>query len=347
MTANYPTFIDCAYAYGQPQTCGVLKSQLADFQVEETLSFELSGEGEHLYLQVRKQNSNTEWVVRQLAKFYQVKPMDIGYAGLKDKQAITTQWFSVYLAGKGFPDTTGLNNDSFEILQQHRHDKKLRRGALKHNRFKLILRDVTHPEQLTDRLQNVIEHGVPNYFGQQRFGHNESNITQAIKHFDHPKRRLPRFKRQLYLSAVRSFLFNQILSERIKQGNWQQALQGDVLQLANTHSVFMVDTLDDDIKQRVLIKDLSPTGVLWGKPKPEFTLAGSPTQVITEHLSAQYPELTAGLENAGMKQDHRALRLMLSDVDWRFDESNHQLHLAFDLATGCYATSVLREIICV
>jgi len=227
---EFPT--DFARAYSEPSITGVLKAECEDFRVTEQLGFELSGEGEHLYLWIEKRNMNTRHVVELLAQWAGLKPMDVGYAGMKDKQAITRQWFSLYLGNKPDPDLSELPEGNYTVLEHTRHRQKLRRGMHQGNAFEIRLTqlnegEVVDEQALTQRLEQVAESGVPNYFGEQRFGHHANNLNEAHRMLIE-RCRVKRSMKGIYLSAARSYLFNRVLSARIEQGSWQQLLAGDV-----------------------------------------------------------------------------------------------------------------------
>ena len=203
-----------AFAYGQPKCNGIIKSTVADFEVKEKLSFALEEKGDHAYLLICKQNLNTEQVAKKLAALAHTKQVAIGYAGLKDKFAITQQWFSVDLSGLPEPDWSVLENNQLKIKEITRHTRKLRRGAIIGNEFRVMIRSLEqNAENIEHRLIQIGEFGVPNYFGSQRFGHNESNLHNALRMFESKLRPKNRHLRGIYLSAVRSFLFN--LSNRL------------------------------------------------------------------------------------------------------------------------------------
>ena len=197
-----------------------------DFVVDEQLPFELSGQGEHAWLRVRKRNNNTDWVAARIAEYAGVKKHAVGYAGLKDRFAVTTQWFSVYMPGRDDVDWDNFQYEGIEILAAARHRKKLQRGALQQNRFRIRLRDIDPADsdtfsRLVQRCELIRRQGVPNYFGEQRFGHDLSNLVDAEDLFSRMRKRLSRHKRSLLLSAARSWIFNIILSERISAGTWE------------------------------------------------------------------------------------------------------------------------------
>ena len=235
-----------------------------------------------------------------------------------------------------------LNSDDVQVLQHARHRRKLRRGTLRGNRFQLLVRDLNGDlDVLQTRLQQVTQQGVPNYFGEQRFGHEGANLQHALAMFQ-GKRIKNRHKRSLYLSAARSFLFNELLSQRVNDGNWNRAIVGDVMLLAGTNSFFVTETIDSEIQQRLDSFDIHPSGCLWGKGESP---ARADTEVIETRLAQSHPDVCRGLEQAGLKQERRALRLQVSELEWELDTAQQQLRLQFFLPAGSYATTVLRELI--
>ncbi|NOZ37584.1 MAG: tRNA pseudouridine(13) synthase TruD, partial [Gammaproteobacteria bacterium] len=282
------------------------------------------------------------WLAKQLARLASVAAKDVSYAGLKDRQAVTTQWFSVRLAGRDEPDWTTLNDDNIQVLQVHRHQRKLRRGALKGNRFELLIRELAcEPAWLEARLETIKQQGVPNYFGEQRFGIEGSNLERAQAMFE-GKRIKSRHQRSLYLSAARSQLFNHILSQRVEQQSWNQAMAGDAMLLAGSNSYFTIDMVDDEIRQRVETFDIHPSGILWGRGRSETRAEAAKMEA---DLVEQFPLFSEGLEKAGLKAARRALRVRPEKLEWTYRSAQQQLALSFELPAGAYATVVLRELV--
>ncbi|VAX10748.1 tRNA pseudouridine(13) synthase [hydrothermal vent metagenome] len=330
------------YAYGEPEYSGIIRHCPEDFIVDEISDIKPDGEGEHVLLQIKKRNSNTDWLAKQLAQLASVVAKDVSYAGLKDRQAVTTQWFSVRLAGKEEPDWSELNSDEFEVLQVHRHNRKLRRGALKGNRFKLLIRELSSDqERLESRLEQIKQQGVPNYFGEQRFGIEGANLEKAQAMFA-GKRIKSRHQRSMYLSAARSQLFNHVLSQRVRQQNWNQAIAGDVMLLAGSNSFFSINETDDELCQRVDSFDIHPSAILWGRGQAETQ---GPAAAMENELTEQFPDFCTGLEKAGLKAARRALRVVPEKMEWSYHPEQKQLALSFELPAGAYATVVLREVI--
>ncbi len=332
---------DLPRAHGGPLGRGRLRSEPADFQVEEQLGFAPDDEGDHLLLWVRKTDANTEWTARRLASLAGAPVSTVGYAGLKDRHAVTTQWFSVPRPRGDLPDWSSLAADGIEVLEVHPHRRKLRRGALTGNRFRIWVREVDlSPTELVARLESIRARGVPNYFGEQRFGHADGNLVRAQALFAGTAGRVPHHQRGLWLSAARSQIFNEVLAERVRRDDWDQPQPGDCLQLDGCQSHFSVEQIDEALRERGVRFDLHPTGPLWGAGAPPTRGA---IQTLEEQVAARFPGWPEGFAAFGLEQERRALRLPVRDLtaqtngDW--------LELGFELPAGSYATVVLRELI--
>lgn len=340
MSVNH-NFYALSYAAETPQSTGRIRVVPEDFVVVEELGFTPQGSGEHVFLKVHKRLANTDWVARQLANFAGVPPRQVSYAGLKDRYAVTEQWFSVHLPGKPNPHWSLCKDDTFSIVKAVRHNRKLKRGALQGNRFCIVVRDVKDPlGKVERRLNRILTQGVPNYFGPQRFGREGRNLAQAEAMFAGRSVR-DRHRRGLYLSAARAHLFNQVLIRRVDEGTWNQALPGDVMMHDGSRSQFPVSEIDEDIRQRTAVMALHPSGPLWGKGECSSRLA---VRDLEQKVATLYPLLCDGLEQAGLVQERRPLRLHVQDMKWDLTQ-NDSLTLMFRLSSGAYATSVLREII--
>ena len=197
---------DWARVHGSPLFAATIREQIEDFVVHELLGFEFSGDGEHDYLHIEKRAANTEWVGRQLAAFADVPARDIGYSGMKDRHAVARQWFSVPRWNQ--PDWQRLEIEGVRVLEQQRHQRKLKRGAHQSNHFRIVMRgDLSTTSGIDVRLAAIAEEGVPNYFGEQRFGRGGANLAMADQWA--AGKRLPRHKRSIAISSARAFLFNQ------------------------------------------------------------------------------------------------------------------------------------------
>ncbi len=323
------------------QCSAVIRAQESDFQVEEVLPFEPDGEGGHAWLLIRKQGINTEWLARQLASYAGVPQLDVGYAGLKDRHAITTQWFSIKLEGVSEPDWFALEIEGVDILTVTRHGKKLRRGVLSGNRFQLRLTSVSGDESLwQQRLKTVAEQGVPNYYAEQRFGHEGNNLRRVAQWFETGRGPKKRHQKSLYLSSARSWLFNWVLSQRIEHDSWNQLLIGEQVLLAGTRaSLFSITEVDETLCSRLKAMDIHPTGPLWGRGENQSTHA---CLTIEQQSLALWSDWQLGLEKAGLKQERRSLRLFPEQFQWQIEKD--AVELSFFLPAGCYATAVLREL---
>jgi tRNA pseudouridine13 synthase len=320
--SQYTTLPQWPNAYPASGASATLKLLNEDFIVTELPQQLPSGAGEHIWLDIEKNGANTAFVAQQLAEAAGVQLMDVGYAGLKDRYAITRQWFSIYLPKGETPDLTQLQHPEFKVLSQSRHVKKLRPGDLLGNRFRIVLRDVTGGpgaiEALESNLKSVASQGVPNYFGAQRFGFEGGNVEQGRAMLAREIRVRNPKKKGIYLSAVRSFVFNEVLALRIQQGLWGKTLTGDVM---------------DEVGQ--------PTGPLWGRGRVTTT---DQAQALENGVAERHATLCDGMEHAGLDQDRRALVASPVDMSWEWLQAD-QLALTFSLSAGNYATSVLNELL--
>lgn len=343
MSTSFP-MPDWAHANGQPGATGVLRATPADFRVEEILPFGLDGAGDHAWLQLEKTGMNTEFLAKALARFAGVKSMDVGYAGLKDRHAVTSQWFSVLLAGKPEPDWSLLPGEfrpgELRVLAVTRHGRKLKTGALKENRFVLRLSELAgDTSDLEARLSRVAAQGVPNYFGPQRFGRDGGNLAGAERLFGGEKIR-DHHLRGLYLSAARSFIFNEVLSARIADGSWAGLMPGEAVMLDGANSWFLAEAGDSALAERLARFDIHPSGPLWGEGEPPSQDAAL---ALEQGIAAAHSPWCEGLARFGLRQERRPLRMVPRGFAWELGPE--ALELRFALPAGCFATTVLRELI--
>lgn len=340
MSASYLQLPDWNRVLGDTDTRGVIRAEIEDFRVEEVPLITPSGEGSHLWLNIEKRNANTDWVARQLGLAAGVAGRDVGYAGMKDRRGVTTQWFSVALQEAQNSQWRQWDIPDTVILDAQLHHRKLKRGALRGNRFRLVVRNLAGPAgDLELRLENVKKQGVPNYFGPQRFGHGGRNVGQGARWLEKGGR-LPRNKKSIYLSAVRSFLFNEVLSRRISLGNWNNLIDGDVASLDGSHSTFPCRMPDPVLSRRCSEFDIHPSGPLPGKGDTETT---GDAADIEQQVLAPYESLLMGLEKAGLRMARRPLRMVPAHIRWAREDAS--LVLEFELPSGGYATSLLRELV--
>ncbi|MCP9338088.1 tRNA pseudouridine(13) synthase TruD [Stutzerimonas xanthomarina] len=328
-------------AHGGACGSAVLKAVAEDFQVDEVLDIPLSGAGEHLWLWVEKRNLNTEEAARRLARAAGVPARNISYAGLKDRQALTRQWFSLHLPGKADPELAKAEDETLKILQRGRHQRKLQRGAHSANGFTLRLTELKadHAE-LDARLERIKTEGVPNYFGLQRFGHEGGNVHGAREYANRQELPVQRNLRSRLLSAGRSYLFNRVLAERVAAGSWNQARIGDLLAFTDSRSFFPAGEAECS-DPRLAMLDLHPTGPLWGAGESP---ASGDVQALEMQVAATEPSIAKWLAEAGMKHERRILRLPMGGLSWHYPEPDI-LQLEFVLPTGCFATAVVRELV--
>ncbi len=292
-------------ALGEPLGRALFRSQLEDFQVDEIIDLQPSGEGEHLLLHIRKRDQNTTWVAGLLAKLAGINRNDVGYCGMKDRFAITTQWYSLHLPGREL-DIAQLEHDDFEVITSCRHNKKLRRGMHKGNQFKIVLRDFkSDPTQVTERLRLIEQQGVPNYFAEQRFGYDGGNLHEAQRLIAADQLKGNRHGTGLYLSAARAWLFNLVVAKHIQLGD-----------------------LSDQ------------TGPLWGRGR---TNTSADNMQVESDVLSDWQSWCYALEHAGLKQERRNLLLKPENLSASWPQPDC-LSLQFALPSGCFATALLREL---
>jgi tRNA pseudouridine13 synthase len=328
------------YFLGAPHAGGVIRSRPEDFFVEEITRVHPDGDGSHMWLWIEKRDANTDWVAAELAKATGCAHRDVGYAGLKDRHAVTRQWFSLP-ATETIPES--IKNAKIEgvsILDCRLHGRKLKRGTLEGNRFRLTIRqfkgDITQTGQ---RLEQIRAMGVPNYFGPQRFGHGGRNVERGFNLLS-KRARLSRNKKSIYLSAIRSFLFNQVLAERVRRGLWNTMLDGELAMLNGTRSIFPCEKTDIEIEDRCKRLDIHPTGPM---PGENGSQPGTDAADIEQAVLQNWTQLTGVLQSQRVQASRRALRLYPAEFEWCLEDS--VLTLGFVLPPGTYATTVLREIL--
>ncbi|VAW85050.1 tRNA pseudouridine(13) synthase [hydrothermal vent metagenome] len=320
---------------------GVIRTSNVDFCVDEILGFPPDGEGNHILLHIEKKETNTDWLVQQLVRFVGVKAVDIGYAGKKDRHAHTKQWLSIHMSGVTEPDWEQFNTEQYRILAVHRHRRKLRPGCLQGNHFELVIRDLDVDWSLLDaRLQKIKYSGVPNYFGEQRFGYN--NLESAKKWLAGNKSKIKKTQQSIYISVLRSYMFNCILDYRVREKNWNRVLGGDVMMLSGSHSCFVAEDHDALLQQRLSEQDIAPTGPLCGLGE---SLVCGEAKALEQAVLIPYQGWIDALVVKKVKQRRRSLMLFLSDMVWQFEPDAACMKLSFTLPAGSYATVVLRELI--
>lgn len=329
------------WLHGRPQSTGVLKANPEDFVVVEDLGFEPDGEGEHVLVNIRKNGCNTQWVADHLARFAGIHARSVSYAGLKDRHAVTEQWFCLHLPGKETPDFSQFALEGCEVLACARHLRKMRIGTLKGNAFTLVLRQISDRDEVEQRLQAIAACGVPNYFGSQRFGRGGSNLLMARRWANDEIRVKERNKRSFYLSASRSALFNQTASRRLADRLQRTVLEGDVLQLSGRGSWFVAKADElETLQQRLDAGELNVTAPLPGDGEPGT--AGEALK-FEQQCMAEQPELLRLLKRERIEPARRALLLQPQNMLWNWWD-DVTLELRFWLPVGSFATSVVREL---
>ncbi|MCP1313246.1 MULTISPECIES: tRNA pseudouridine(13) synthase TruD [unclassified Halomonas] len=321
---------------------GEYRRQPEDFVVDEQLDFTPEGSGEHLWLRLEKRRQTTLEVVKALSQLCDVGQRDVGYSGMKDRFAVTRQWFSVHLPGREAPQAleASLRALDLRLIEQGRHPRKLKRGVHRTNRFRLRLRgEAVAAASFETRWEALCAEGVPNYFGPQRFGAGRRNLERARALLEKGWRK--RDDRQgMMLSTARSFLFNEGLSARIDEGTWATPLAGDTLMLDGTQSVFTAETADATLEARAAALDLHPTGPLWGVGGQ----ASGAALALERMLQARHPALCDGLVRAGVSKAQRSLRARVIEPS-ATREGDDSVVLEFSLPRGSFATSLVGELI--
>lgn len=337
------------FAWGGPLATGVLRTSPEDFKVDEILGFDAAGAGPHALLVVRKRGANTEWVARELARIVGCKPFEVGYAGLKDRNAVTTQHFTVPCTAPGkrprdAAEFVGVTGEGFEVLGSQPHQRKLPRGALAGNRFDIVVRGVgCDPGLLARRMERIAAGGVPNYFGPQRFGRDAGNLSAVIAAagaIAEGRRGRGRSDQGFMLSAARSLIFNAILAERVRAGTWNRVGAGDVANLDGRGSVFAVDAADPTISARAASLEIHATAPLVGDGVP---MSSGEFVALEESVAARFPEALAVIRAERMNAERRALRIRVREL--MHDYTDGVLRVRFALDAGSFATTVLREIV--
>ena len=327
--------------YGPPPGRATLSADPDDFRVTEIEKFLPEGEGTHAWLRIRKRGVNTEEVATVLARVAGVPRSAVGFAGMKDRLAVATQWFSVDLSGRAEPRWASVESAAIEVLETASHRRKLRRGALLGNRFEIVLREATGIDvAFEERLSAVRAGGVPNYFGPQRFGRDGATLRLARSLLVEERRIRDRHRRGLALSAARAHVFNRVLSSRVCSGVWNVPVAGDVMMLDERRSVFALDRVDDEALGRTARGEIHPTGPLWGRG---MRMVAGTAREFEDRVVAETAALCRGLERERLDQDRRALRLPVRELDCR-SGSDGVVTLAFSLPPGAYATTVLGEL---
>lgn len=335
--------LDAPRVFGSPCGTAELRQHPEDFQVDERLSFEPTGSGSHVLLHIEKRDANTVWVAKKIAEAARIRVHDVGFAGLKDRHAVTRQWFSVPARGRSATSWEGFSGEGFTVQAASLHHRKLPRGALKGNRFRIMLRDVQGPKEVFEsRLKAMATQGIANYFGPQRFGRDASNLRALSEALMNHPRTADRSIGWL-MSTARSVLFNAVLAERIRLGHWQSLLEGERANLDGSNSSFVVETVDETIKERLVRLDIHPTGPLPGNGSK--VVLGGEIAALETRILAEYVDVQQWLGAVGAEAARRPLRARVEDLQYQWLEEGTCLELQFSLRSGSFATALLRELI--
>lgn len=327
-------------AHGGPAGRAQLRAEPEDFVVREWLGWEADGEGDHLLLKVRKRGANTLWVAKQLARLAKLDPRDVGFAGLKDRDAVAEQSFTVPARSALGDAWIGVGGEGFEVIGAARHRRKLKRGGLKGNDFTIVLRAFDGDVGVLERrLRSIATAGVPNYFGPQRFGRDMNNLRTALAWFSGDLTPQDRWQRGFALSAARSAIFNAVVARRVQDGTWNKLLPGEIVNLDGSGSVFVADAVDAALEDRCAQLDVHPTGPLWGGPAS----ASGAAAAIEAEVGARLEVLARGLSEARLEPERRALRLRVAGLEWSI--AGDVVQLQFRLPRGAFATAVLHELL--
>jgi len=327
------------WAHGEPLGEAEIKVTPEDFVVVEQLGFEADGGTGHVLLKICKRGRDTLAVARELARFGGVFARDVGFAGLKDRKAVATQWFTVP-ARRPLADWQGVEGEGYRVLAALSHSRKLRRGALKGNAFQLTLRGIEAPAMaIATRLGVLAAEGVPNYFGMQRFGRDGANLAAVERWCAAGELPHGREGRAFVYSAARSLVFNAVLARRVAGGSWNRILPGEFVNLDGRNSWFATAAVDAGLEERVGRHDIHPTGPLVGRGATPSGEAGA----VEAEVTSQYAALRERLASAGLEAGRRALRLVPAGL--RHTLAGGDLTLEFSLPAGSYATVVLRELV--
>ena len=334
----------------------VFNSSPRDFTVEEIPLYEFSGEGEHLVLKVRKKELTTWEMIDIISGFVGIKRKEIGYAGLKDKHAMTIQ--SISLPAKYEEKIAKFEHPQIKILETVRHDNKIRVGHLKGNRFAIRLKKVLgiQKDKLDYALKWIKDNGVPNYFGNQRFGTDGTNWIDGKKILNGELKIRDKKTREFLIGSYQSYLFNQWLSKRMElslmlenfseeetesfmklpkgslkgtkeQPNFYKLLEGDVMMHYPYGRLFEVEELDKEA-ERFASKDIAPTGLV---PGSKTKIASGTARILEEAFD----------EEMKLYGARRYAWIQVSDVSSKYVEEKAHYELNFTLPKGCYATNVL------
>ncbi len=340
------------YAWSKPTVTGDLKTQVQDFYVEEQLGFEPDGKGEFYFVFVEKEGVNTDFLAKRLAQMAGIDASKVTYSGVKDRHACTRQWFCLHVLKKE-PDFSSIQDafrapENVRVIMQVRHSKKLRMGTHTANRFVIRLRNIEGDlDELEARLNLIKDGGVPNYYGPQRFGINENNLYHGkdfVLKGRQSRRKLSKTE-SFWLSAVRSWCFNQALSDQVENGMWARLCDSDIAQFQRKDEQFRAKDIEPLIYLSVMRGEISPVLPLMSEGWEAGT--GPLREAAIKATLSDHLDLLEGLKSFDLSRDSRLARLVPMNMAWELlrntQEEKPQLIVEFSLTKGCFATSILRE----
>jgi len=325
-----------------PGVGGRIRQEPEDFVVDEIPAYEPCGEGEHVFVRLRKRGLTTDDAMRAISRQVGCSPRNIGCAGRKDKRAVTSQWLS-------FPSESEarlkeLDLPGVEVLEVSRHTNKLRTGHLHGNRFTILIRGVE--DGAVERAEAVVEHvarqGMPNAFGPQRFGRRGDNVEVALEWIRGKAARPPRGKREgrLLVSSLQAGLFNQVVEARLELGGLSKVLSGDVVKRHDSGGMFVAEDLAE-VNERSASGLVSATGPMFGTKMwwPE----GEALELEKSILAASELDVDdlARFKAYG-KGTRRLLRIFPGALT--VEPVDEGLKLSFELESGAFATTLLAAV---
>ncbi len=321
---------------------GVIRTEIPDFQVEEVPAYEPEDRGTHLFIWVEKTDLTTQEAVKRLASHLAVDPRAAGYAGLKDRRAITRQWIS--FEGATPSAAVGLELPGLRVLDARLHPSKLRTGHLRGNRFRIRVRGTPSERMFDVRrvFERLMAEGVPNYFGEQRFGMAGDNVARArawIVDGGRPPR--APFERKLLASALQSELFNRRVAARVAGEGLGRIFSGEVVRKEDTGGLFTVEDVQE-AQERSDRWALSPTGPMFG-PKMRWPKDEAKAQEEALLRDAGLDEACLARIGRAGEGTRRVVRFRLGAPE--LGQTEDGFEVAFELPPGAYATVVLREIL--
>jgi tRNA pseudouridine13 synthase len=327
-----------------PPIGGRIKDTTEDFRVEEIPLYGPSGEGQHVYVRLTRQSMTTRDVEERLASIFDLKHRAIGYAGKKDKRAVTTQTFSLDLPSIDLDEVRDRlqAEENFDIVWVERHRNKIKQGHLIGNKFTVVVSDLdVTTEEALDRASEISAqlkaHGLPNFYGEQRFGNEGDNAERGLDIIKGREREGRRWLRRLLTNAYQSELFNRWLARRIESDRFDTLLAGDVAKKTDTGGLFDVEDVEAE-RPRFRRRDITYTGPMYGS---ELWWASDEAGALERQVFEASDVTVDELDDAGLRGSRRRAAIFLDDIE--IDEHPRGLEFVFSLPKGAYATVLIRE----